>query len=477
MIVRSRLSSLRATTGTSRVFKKVTESAKQSTPPSQAGSEPCMQFKFANYIFDIHSGLRHEGQAVHLQPKERGLLHLLLLARGQVARKDEVVAKIWGGSEPSDESISRAVYRLRVAMQSCGGPEVVETVYNAGFRVTVPVRVTHIEESSSLTALTHSGHPNAVAALISAREFVARRSAEDIEAAASAARLAISTDPTYAAAWVTLAEIRVFQATRSLRPPREAGWLAKEAAQAALDIDPESASALAIRGWVRALIDRDCERGLNDIERAISCDPDYWVTNLLHGWVLQAAGQHADAVAMMRKALERNAVVHSVNSILALYLMFAGLLDDALESALDLAKRFPTIDNAQGIASVITSVHGHHEEAVAFGQRAAELAPQTPIMQCPLAAALAFAGRHAEARRVLAEIEASTLPRPSAALAAVYMGLDEPETARQMVLDACERGIPQFAWTRDDPRLSPLHSDAAVKRAWARIWKSKTVAA
>ena len=84
-----------------------------------------MRFKFANYTFDSNTGLRYCGQAVHLPPKEKGLLELLLTERGQVVRKDVLIEKVWAGTDVSDESISRTVYRLRVAMQSSGGPEVV----------------------------------------------------------------------------------------------------------------------------------------------------------------------------------------------------------------------------------------------------------------------------------------------------------------------------------------------------------------
>lgn len=436
-----------------------------------------MQFKFANYTFDAHAGLSFDGQPVHLPPKEKGLLQLLLAARGQVVRKDELVAKVWGINEASDESISRTVYRLRVAMQSSGGAEVVETVYNSGFRITVPIRVSSLDESSSLNALTQSLRPNAVAALISAREFIARRSADDIEAAANAARFAINVDPSFSAAWSTLAEIRVFQATRSLRPPREAGWLGKEAAQSALDIDPESASALAIRGWIRVMIDHDNERGIEDLDRSVANDPDFWVGNLLRGWAMQAAGRHSEAVTMMRKALDLNSVGHSVNSILALYLMFAGELDEALKVALDLAKRFPTIDNAQANACILSSVHGLHEEAVAFGWRAMDLSPNTPIMHAPLAYALANAGRHEEARGVLRAVEESKLPEPSAATAPVYLALGERDKAIEKLMDACERGIPQFAWTRDDPRMAALRGDPVVEKIWSQIWPENLVAA
>lgn len=427
-------------------------------------------YKFANYTFDAHAGLVFDGQPVHLPPKEKGLLQALLAAHGQIVRKEDLMVKVWGTNETSDESISRTVYRLRVAMQSSGGPEVVETVYNSGFRVTAAVREATMNESSSLNALTHSLRPNAIAALISAREFLARQSVEDIEAAANAVRLAINLDPAYSAAWSTLAEIRIFQAVRSLRPPREAGWLAKEAAQTALSIDPQAASALAILGWVRVMIDQECERGMDDLDRAIGIDPDYWIANMLRGWALQAAGRQDEAVHMMRRTLELNSVSHAVNSILPLYLMLAGKNAEALELSQELAKRFPTVDNSQGIAAVIASVNGLHDEAVVYGWKAMELAPHTPLLHAPLAYALAFAGRHEEARGVVKAIEESTLPLPSAALAPVYLALGDREKAILLLQDACERGIPQFAWTRDDPRLASLHGDPVVERLWARIW-------
>jgi DNA-binding winged helix-turn-helix (wHTH) protein/Flp pilus assembly protein TadD len=434
-------------------------------------------FKFAIYTFDAHAGLVFDGQPVHLPPKEKGLLQALLIARGQIVRKEDLMVKVWGTNETSDESISRTVYRLRVAMHSSGGPEVVETVYNSGFRITVPVREVTMKESSSLNALTHSMRPSAIAALISAREFLARQSVEDIEAAANAVRLAISLDPSFAAAWSTLAEIRIFQAMRSLRPPREAGWLAKEAAQTALHIDPQSASALSILGWVRVMIEQDCVRGMEDLDRAIAIDPDYWVANLLRGWALQAAGRLDESVQMMRRALELNSLSHAVNSILALYLMFAGKNNEALEVALELAKRFPTVDNSQGIASVVASVNGMHDEAVAFGWKAMALAPHTPMMHTPLAYALAFAGRHDEARDVLAAIEESSLPQPTASLAPVYLALGERDKAILLLQDASERGLPQFAWTRDDPRLASLRGDPTVERLWSRIWSQHMIPA
>jgi Flp pilus assembly protein TadD len=178
---------------------------------------------------------------------------------------------------------------------------------------------------------------------------------------------------------------------------------------------------------------------------------------------------------MMRRALELNSLSHAVNSNLALFLMFAGKNAEALDLSQELAKRFPTVDNSQGIASIIASVNGMHDEAVVYGWKAMELAPHTPLMHTPLAYALAFAGRHDEARGVLKAIEDSTLPLPSASLAPVYLALGERDKAIALLQDASERGIPQFAWTRDDPRLAALRGDPAVELIWSRIWPRQFV--
>jgi tetratricopeptide (TPR) repeat protein len=362
-------------------------------------------------------------------------------------------------------------------MQAAGGQGVIDTVYNAGFRLIAAIRETTVPESSSLYALTRSIRPDAVTALISAREFLARQSVEDIEAAAYAARLAIRLDASYAAAWATLAEIRICQAVRSLRPAREAGWLAREAAQTALHIDPASTCALAIVGWVRVLIEHDGKRGMADLDRAFAMDQDYWMVTLLRGWALQAAGRLNEAVKMLRRTQELNPVSYAVHALLPLFLLLAGSDSEAVSLSQELARRFPSVDNAQGIASVIASVSGQHDEAIAYGWQALRLAPHTPLMHAPLASALAFSGRQEEARSVLKGIEESHLPLPSAALAPVYLALGERPKAVSLLQHACEHGMPQLAWSRDDPRLAALRGEPAVERLWQRIGGSAALAA
>jgi hypothetical protein len=78
------------------------------------------------------------------------------------------------------------------------------------------------------------------------------------------------------------------------------------AAEEALALDPECAPALGVRGFVRAVVERDLVRGLADLDRSVHIDPRYWTTRLMRGWALVAARRVPDAVADLRAALDIN---------------------------------------------------------------------------------------------------------------------------------------------------------------------------
>ena len=72
-----------------------------------------MYYEFCDYRFDAEAGLTLNDLPVPLPPKAHRLLALLLAAEGRTVDKDAVIAGVWGGGDVSDESISRAVFKLR----------------------------------------------------------------------------------------------------------------------------------------------------------------------------------------------------------------------------------------------------------------------------------------------------------------------------------------------------------------------------
>ena len=426
-----------------------------------------MNFEFADYRFDAARGLSRGGEHIHLQPKARRLLQALLQADGRVVSKEALFVAVWGGADASDESLSRVVFQLRLAMPSRDASDLVETLYGAGLRLTVPVRA-QAPERAPPAHIAQTPSSQAANALLAAREMAARRSPADLSAAVSSARLAIDADPTFVAAWATLAEIQVWQILRGLRPAREAGPEILDAVRRALALDPACGPALATRGWVRAAIEFKLQAGLTDIDDALAADPDYWGSYLMRAWVLQAGGRQDEAVAMIRRALELNPAGLSLNGALAIYLLLAGRADEALVKAREDSRRFSSVDHAQYVAAIVTSSYGQYEEAIEYGRRALALAPHTPLMHAPLAYALAKAGEVDEARGLLAVLESQPVPLPASA-AAIYLALGERSTAVARLVESRHCRQPQFVWSRDDPRFAALHGDPRVEALWAGI--------
>ena len=428
-----------------------------------------MRYEFAGYRFDPEMGLSLGARPIRLAPKECRLLAVLLQAQGRTLSKEDLGALVWGDVAVSDSSIFRAVYKLRQAMAAAGGPDVVETLYGTGFRMAASIRLAAETRSPTVGDLVRTPHSAAANALLSAREYGGRRTPEDFEIAARAAQRALDLDPRYVAAWTMIAEVRCMQVARSLRQPRDAAHLAFVAIDEALACDPHCAAALALRGWMRGTVNLDVADGLADVDRALAEDPEHWGTFMVRGWLLQAARRHDESVDAMRRALVLHPTGQGVNAMLALYLALAGRMDEALVMARDLAEQFPTVENAQGVAAAVASMHGLYDEAIAFGRRAYELAPQTPLFHTGLAYALAMAGREDESRALLDRIEATPLPRPSAGTALVRLALGERERAVADLVDAYERGVPQFTWTRDDPRYAALRGEPRVEAVWSEI--------
>jgi DNA-binding winged helix-turn-helix (wHTH) protein len=428
-----------------------------------------MRFLFRGYVLDADASLQLAGRAVRLPPKARQLLKVLVDAEGRVVTRDELAASVWPGVDVSDDSIARAVSRLRRALQAAGGEDVVETLYGEGFRVGVPVQRVRPGDLSTAQGVAQSHEPAAIEALLTARELAARRGPADLEAAVACVTRALDLDPDFVSAWSALAEVRAQQVGRNLVPGIVGGPWVIAAAERALALNPRCAPALALRGWIKGTVLLDVDGGLRDLDAAQHADEAYWGTDILRAWTLAGAGRPSDAAAAALRALHQHPVGLLVNGLPALYLLLAGRRAEALEQARQLASRFSTIDNAQTIASTVAAVHDLHDEAIAYGREAARLGFHTPIQLAPLAYALARAGQADPARSVLQQMSQLSTGPAYVSTAAVHVALGDRGRALDCLAKGLDAGEPQFVWSRLDPRMVALRNDPTAQKLWSRL--------
>ena len=209
---------------------------------------------------------------------------------------------------------------------------------------------------------------------------------------------------------------------------------------------------------------RDIDGGVAELDRSEQITGNYWLTRGLRGWGYMAAGRAQDAVSEVRAALELNRWGNWYSGLLAQYLFFAGDREAALIEARAAVKRFPEVEISHMLLSIVASGLGLHEEAVAAGQRAMELAPDTPLVHTALACALARGGWTAEATHLIKAIETQGIAAHCPWLATAYLALGRRDRAIDVLARAREVGSPQFVYAFVDPRLAELNGDPVFER-------------
>jgi DNA-binding winged helix-turn-helix (wHTH) protein len=98
-------------------------------------------YAFGPFRVDLRAGqLLRDGAAVDLEPVVFALLVYLLRNPHRLIGRDELLDELWKGTHVSDASLSRAVARLRGALDDgAREPLYIETVPRRGYRFIAPV--------------------------------------------------------------------------------------------------------------------------------------------------------------------------------------------------------------------------------------------------------------------------------------------------------------------------------------------------
>ncbi len=86
---------------------------------------------------DLDNQLAHvAGQSIELSDKETQLLGYLMQHAGQVLSHSQIQAHLWGENNPPNSNVLAALVRLlRRKIEIKGSPELIQTVYGKGYRM------------------------------------------------------------------------------------------------------------------------------------------------------------------------------------------------------------------------------------------------------------------------------------------------------------------------------------------------------
>lgn len=276
---------------------------------------------------------------------------------------------------------------------------------------------------------------SAYRAYLAGRYLIDRPDRTGLTQALTEFQRAIALDPSCARAYAGMSYAYRALVISGDRAPRDLFPLAKAAAAHALAIDPDSAEALASKGYVQFWYDWDVPGASTSLRRAIALEPQLADAHAAYAQLLSSQGRLADGIAQAAQARELEPLSPIINVLEAGYLAAAGRRVEAqagLARALSLQPDFwVALLYRGGMALDAGDMH----TAIADLQRASAVSHRASPAYATLGVAYARAGDIADARAVLAALEARATRSyvPATRIAAVHEALGEHAQALEML--------------------------------------------
>lgn len=272
---------------------------------------------------------------------------------------------------------------------------------------------------------------------------------------------AIEADPSFALAYVELANAYRALVLSSDESPLEEMPKAKAAALKAVELDPELAEAWASLAVSDFWYDWNWSSAEEHHRKALELDPGNASARMFYAHLLSNIGRHDEAISEIRKAREAEPANLLVNAVEGQVLFFAGQhieSEQALKRTIDLDPNFwlPHLFLVR-----VYLADGRIGDAIASAQRASELSGGNAEAASTIAYCMARAGRSGEAARILKELLERSKSRyvPLYAIAQIHLALGDKDAAIAELEKAYEGRESLMVFLKVEPKWEPLRSD------------------
>ena len=242
-----------------------------------------------------------------------------------------------------------------------------------------------------------------------ARYHAAKRTKASMLQGVEYYRQAIALDPNFALAYARIAEVYLNLPAYPYASPSEAIPEGKQAAEKALELDPDLSEAHTYMGFYLAIFAWNWTDAEREFKRAVELDPNSADAHFRYGQIyLGPVGRHEEAIKELGRVLELEPLNLNAGSNLAGIYTYAGQNELAVSQArktYDLEPGFPLAPFYLGLAY---DAAGKYDDAIAISEKILDEDPTNQKQLRVAGYAYAMSGRRTDAERILkkfAEIE------------------------------------------------------------------------
>jgi TolB-like protein/Tfp pilus assembly protein PilF len=282
---------------------------------------------------------------------------------------------------------------------------------------------------------------------------------------------AIDLDPSYALAYVGLADAYSRRAITSDVPSKEAFPQAKAAATRALEIDESLAEPHGALALIHMWFDWDWVGAEREGKRAIELNPNSGFAHLAYAHVLSNLGRHAEAIAQGARGRELDPVSLIINAREGAVLYFAKRNDEARERLQKTLELDPNFWIAHLFLGHVYLEKRNYPEAIAEFTKARDFSRGNAQAMSMIGYVSAVAGDEAKARAILDELKSRSAQQyvPPYNIAVVYLALAERDEAFAWLEKATEEHDVWVSFLKIDPKWDPYRSDPRFAAILERI--------
>lgn len=282
---------------------------------------------------------------------------------------------------------------------------------------------------------------------------------------------AIELDPTYALAYVGLAECNRSLAITSDVASKDSIPQAKAAAAKALQIDDSLAEAHASLSFSLIWYDWDWVRAEKEAKRAVELNPNSAMAHFAHAHVLSDLARHDEALAESARARELEPLFLLPRALEGMFLHHARR---DLEAVVSLQKTLEIDPNFWITHLTLGKVDAQlkrYPEALAELMKAKEFSHGNSEAIGSIGYLAGLQGDSARAHEVLEELKTLSSQHyvPPYNVAMVYAGLGMRDEALTSLETACDERDVRVTLLRVDPRWDSLREDPRFKQILRRV--------
>jgi serine/threonine-protein kinase len=299
---------------------------------------------------------------------------------------------------------------------------------------------------------------DAYALYLKGRYFWNKRTEADIQRALDHFQNAVDLDPSYAPAWVGIADVWIFRGFYSRLAPRESFPKAKSAVMHALEFDSTLAEAHASLAHIHFEFDHDWAGAEREYRRAIALNPAYAVAHHWYGGFLSGMGRHDEALREAEVARSLDPLSRIVQTWVGLRYYFARQHDSAIAAYREALALEPGFAPAHWHLGWAYAATGRPDDAVAEAERAVALDSGNLVYVASAGHAYATAGRARDARATLARLTRTARTQHVSAyhVAAIHFALGDTTAGLDWLERAFDERSPWIGYLLVDPRVDAV---------------------